>query len=73
MTILNKLVDIAADLPNTLGGSGAIRAGESGRVVWDEPGGDVIVEFGREVPNEGLLSNSRQAWVPRAMVVVTKL
>jgi len=57
VTILNKPVDIVADLPNLLGGSGAICAGESGRVVWDEPDGDVIVEFEREVPNEGLLPN----------------
>jgi len=73
VTILNKPVDIVADLPNVMGGSGAIRAGESGCVVWDEPGGDVIVEFKREVPNEGLLTNKRQAWIPRAMVVVKKL
>jgi hypothetical protein len=37
------------------------------------PGGDVIVEFDREVPNEGLLPNKRQAWVSRAAVAVTKL
>ncbi|WP_445232211.1 hypothetical protein [Duganella rhizosphaerae] len=72
MNLLNRHVDIVADFPSPLGGSGAIRAGETGRVVWDEPDGDVIVEFEREVPNEGLLPNRRQAWVPRSMVAITK-
>jgi hypothetical protein len=73
VTMLNKPVYIVTDLPSPMAGSGAIHAGESGRVVWDEPGGDVIVEFDRDVPNEGLLLNKRQAWVPRAMVAVTRL
>lgn len=73
MSMLNKPVDIVTDLPSPTGSRGAIRAGESGHVVWDEPGGDVIVEFEREVSNEGLLPHKRQAWVPRAMVAATKL
>lgn len=34
---------------------------ESDRIVWDEPGGDVIVEFEREVRNEALFLSKCQA------------
>lgn len=73
VTLLNKPVNIVADLPSATGERCGIRAGESGRVVWDEPGGDVIVEFAREVPNERLLPNNHQAWVPRGLVAVIEM
>lgn len=69
-SLQDKSVQITADQVSSVGNDNAIRAGEFGTVVWDEPDGDVIVEFGRVVPNGGLLLSDRQAWIPRSSVVV---
>jgi hypothetical protein len=69
MSLLSKRVELTANQISPTGGT-SIRAGESGVVVWDEPDGDVIVEFARPVPNGGLLRDARQAWIPRGDVMV---
>lgn len=70
MSMMSKRVEIIASQISPTSNAIAIRAGESGVVVWDEPDGDVIVEFERVVSNGGLLPNGRQAWIPRGDVAV---
>lgn len=44
----------------------AIPAGLAGKVVWDEGGDEVVVEFEQEVSNRGFdTDNKKQSWVPR--------
>ena len=69
-SLLGKLVEITFDQINPAG-KVVLQAGMQGRVVWDEPGGDIVVEFEQEVPlaNNGRLPDQRQAWVMRQAVV----
>ena len=44
----------------------AIEVGLPGKVVWDDGGDEVVVEFEQEVSNRGFgTDNKRQSWVPR--------
>jgi len=47
-----------------------VPAGIKGFVRWDEGGEEVIVEFDRDVPNGGLLFDSRQMWIARRLLKV---
>lgn len=70
MTLQGKQVELTRDAPGI--GANVILRGMSGRCEWDEGGVDVIVEFNREVPNGGMLSNKKQAWVPRHFLKIVQ-
>ncbi|GBQ84775.1 hypothetical protein AA14337_2910 [Acetobacter malorum DSM 14337] len=63
-------VETNSPLSSTLGGE-VLSAGSKGKVVWDEGGAEVIVDFGKPLPNfGGYHLPTGQAWIPKSFLTV---